>query len=277
MKEKVSTRDVHSYVDNCMGAEARTVFEGRLRDDAALGQSVEAWRLQSEAIRRAFNPEGFAFGPSQSALRTRLKSEARGGALVAGRFRASLAAPAASARSHWAPKPGRSLVLSVAFLIGLLAAPGVMSPWPRAAMRTAGAAAFRAFSMAPPAALDYRAKDAEQALNALSPADRHENLSAAIVPAGWRLGGVKRAPGALGEAQLAVVERGEGEIVGVLVEPLDGPPAAAVDLQPLDGFATASFARDGLGFVAAARYPAALEAWLSGLVSTSGAARQTGR
>jgi hypothetical protein len=277
VKEKVSTRDVHSYVDNCMDAEACTVFEARLRDDADLAQSVEAWRIQSEAIRRAFNAEGLAFGPSQSALRTRLKSEARGGALVAGRFRATLAAPAAKSQSRWALKPGRSLVLSATFLIGLLAAPGATSPWPRDAMQTAGAAAFRAFWMAPPAALDYRAKDAEQALNALSPVDRHENLSTAIVPAGWRLRGVKRAPGALGEAQFAIVERGEAEIVGVLVEPLDGPPAAAGDLRSLDGFATASFARDGLGFVAAARNSAALATWLSGLAPTSGAARQTGR
>lgn len=280
MREKASARDIHGYVDDCLSAEARAAFEICLQEDAELAGNVEAWRSQGDAIRKAFDLEGLAFSVSPSASRAPSRSDPRaqprGGALVRERFRASVANPSAAADRGKMPRLGRPTLLAAAVLVFLLAGSGATSPWPRDAMRAADVAAFRAFATAAAASLDYQGKEAELFLNTLAPADRHENPSSALVPTGWKLRGVRRAPGALGEAQLALIDRGDAETVGVLVEPLDGPPAAGVDLRSDDGFATASFAQDGFGFVAAARSPAVLTAWLSDL-APAGEAAQTGR
>ena len=265
MKDRAPAVDAHAYVDNCLTPEERKAFEGRLRKDEDLRRRVDLWQAQSEAIRSAFGAPGRS--PRAAGLRssgatpssaTPIRGEA--GEPVARTLARTRTAERAA--PNWTSLLRRPATRAAIVLIGVTFFPGAMAQAPRDALAETGASAFRAFSAAPAATLDFHGGAGEMA-HALGPQFLAVRLPEWVAPLGWTLRGAKRVPGLQGEAVLILLEGKEKRTLGVLVEPLDAPASSAIGAESVGGMTVAVFTRRGYGFAVAGQADGGVEAWLS--------------
>jgi hypothetical protein len=264
VRERVSASELHAYVDNCLSEPARRGFEARLREDEDLRKLVESWRAQNLAIRAAFGTSAAAHAPSASRQALRVEklraalTETPEAERATARTRRSgqVRAPSLASRGV------RLAVLATLVVAFVLLAPGAMLSSSLAALGDSGAAAYRAFSASPAASFDTRAVTAADLVRKLGPMYQSRGLEERLARPGWTLRGARRAPGVLGEAVFLVADSGVFGPVGILVEPLDAPPASAPVYGRHGSFVTASVTRDGFGFAFVGASEAAVAAWL---------------
>ena len=217
MSDAKRALDAHAYVDGCLSAADRSIFEAAMARDSRLRARVEAWRSQNEAMQIAF---GAAMRPRAPAARPSNENKPR---VLTPRGAAAAQAPAAAVALF--------AFLAVAFW------PFGGPTDPRAALAARGEAALRASAGAP---LDFASGDPHVVATWLSlhlPGLRHLSLHTP----GWTLQGVRLVPG-LGEtAALVVFEDALGERAGLLLERTDASPEwpakveRSVDLVKVSG------------------------------------------
>jgi hypothetical protein len=117
----------------------------------------------------------------------------------------------------------------------------------RDALIDKGVAAYRAFVAAPSPPLDYAISDPNELRRALGPRFQAFDLAGRLPAAGWTLLGARIAPGVYGAAAFALIENDAGRRVGLLIEPLDAPPASPAKSTERAGLFSAALTTEGFG------------------------------
>jgi hypothetical protein len=260
VKDRASAIDAHAYVDNCLSPAERKAFEALLRQDEELRRKVDLWRTQSEAIRATFGAPGRC---PQSRPANSPGSPIRNEAAEPALRLHPRAHATESAAPRWTSLLRRPATRAVIVLMGITFFSGGMAHTPDIALAATGASAFRAFSAAPAATLDFRGGLSEDFSRALGPQFSAVRLSEWATPLGWNLRGAKRVPGLYGEAILVLLADKDSRALGVLVEPLDAPASSAIRMGSLGGITVAAFTRRGFGFAVAGQADGEVGTWLA--------------
>ena len=194
MNEGRRAIDAHAYVDGCLSVSERAAFEAAMSRDPRLRARVDAWRAQNEAMQVAFG--------------------------AAPRARAPLPRPSngnSPPPRPVAPRPRpASLALAGLAFVGVAATPLGGSVDPRPALGARAEAALRAVSTgATP--LDFASNDAG-AVGAWLAVHRPGLAGVRLQAPGWRLDGVRLAPGLVETAALVVFEDALGARAGLWLE-----------------------------------------------------------
>jgi anti-sigma factor RsiW len=271
MTGRADPAETLAYVDDCLGPEARSAFEVRLKVDPELRREVAQWESQNRAIRAAFGaPPRNALdlgGASNENIVRRSGEAMRSGdgaarPLAQARKRRAAARPIAKPRPSSGPGPSARRIVGAVALAAAIVWVGLPSLGlrPPAALFAAGAAAAHALADQP---VEFAAGDPAALALRLGP-----RLALAPPPApGLQLLGARLAPGSQATATLYVYENLQGARVALMVEPLDEVAAAPVRREEIDGLSVAAWTGAGYGFVAAA----AGDADIAALVAAAGA------
>lgn len=273
MSQRPTTGELHAFVDNCLSRREREDFETRLREDAELRRRVDLLRAQNEAIRLAFGAsaasrDALSFGrpansdaPAQAPVLPGVRRGARWEAYEAARAAAN--PETAPARSRWAFLVlglYRAALFAACVGLWLVVWPGGALPDPRAALIEAGAAAYRAFAAGAPNSLDVATADPVELLSDLGLQYRRFDLAARLAAGRLKLLGAKSAPGIAGGAAMAILDDDRGQRIGLLIEPLDAPPAPLPLRGQHSGLAVAAVTSQGFGLAAIGPNRAAVDA-----------------
>ena len=254
--------DLHAYVDDCVEPAERRAFEAQMAENPALARRVAIWREQNDAIRSAFDFEGArAFPISIGRQTNEVIDKRRRPAPVNVRLPRDpapslpavgasgvlrIAAPFSAARRSWKPL-ARWLAL-----VGLSACfvclwPAVGPGAPSARFGEAGVAAFRAFVSPAGSPAEFATRDLSELQRRLA-----IRLSRPIYlpqsPSVLNLVDARIAPAPGATAAFLVYEM-ERRPIGLLIQPLDGPPTRAPEVRVADGRYAATWTCAGQGFV----------------------------
>jgi anti-sigma factor RsiW len=252
--------DLHAYVDNCLGPDARRAFEKQIAEDPALSRRAALWRAQNNAIRSAFDAEGargfsISIVRHQNGLGMGRRPASTGGKI--GREQVArtsfLSAASASQLEEKISRP-RAFRTSVSWRLGLAALSiCLFCVWstgrpviPAARLAEAGVAAFRAFASSGFVPAEFATSDtAESQVWLTTRLLRPVYLPA--TPSIVGLIGARLAPSPGGPAAFLVYKSGE-RLVGLLIQSLDAPTARAPELLPAEGRDAVVWTWGGQGF-----------------------------
>jgi anti-sigma factor RsiW len=253
VKRRREAAAVFAYVDNCLAPAERRAFEARMRDDLELTREVAQWEAQNSAIRAAYGAPASARAAVD--LGANVNENAPAPTIAAARR--------AGARAKAAPVPpparraaaGRRIVRALAALAALaagltIAAPPGGATWPRDPLLEAGLAAYRAF-VASSAPIEFAVADPAAAARWLTAQFAGGVAAPPFASNELRLVGARVAPGMATRAAFLVYEDRLGERVGLLIEPVDAPPAPEPVWREVGGATLAAWTGAGFGLVAA--------------------------
>ena len=261
MKRRLDAAEVFAYVDNCLAPAERRAFEARMRDDPELKREVAQWEAQNCAIRAAYGAPASARAaielgasvnenaPGRKALAPALRRAPA--ARESGESRAKGPPAAPPARPAVGRRVARSLAAAAAFAAGLLiAAPPGGATWPRDPLLDAGLAAYRAFA-ASSVPIEFAAADPDAATRWLVTQFAGAVVAPRFASDELQLIGARVAPGMATRAAFLVYEDRLGERVGLMIEPIDAPPAKKPAWRETGGATLAAWMGAGFGLVAA--------------------------
>jgi len=261
MTDRFASSEAHGYVDSCLDPQQKRAFEARLHEESELRRRVETWQAQNEAIRLAFGASPrtrFSLGrPSNENATARLNAETdlrRVESSPAPRKAGSGETSQAARPVAEAPPPALGMLRWAAvgaLAFGLLCVSASGGPAdPRDALMDAGASSLRAFSAAAVAPLDMPTHDARALAKWLSPRFAlNPPLSGLEIP-GWSLVGARMVPGTRSAAALILFENEDHVRAGLMIEPLDAPPALAPLARRIGAVASAAATEGGHGIAA---------------------------
>jgi anti-sigma factor RsiW len=253
--------DLHAYVDDCLGAEERLVFEKQMAEDPALARRAAMWRAQNSAIRSAFDGEGpRAFSISIVRHQNEIPGKGRRPASAGARPsreqppRSSLSGLDDASRTDanvGAAGAFRTLATwrlgLAALFVCLLCVWSPAAPvFPAKGLGEAAAGAFRAFIRPGVAPFEFATGDSGEAqawlTTRLSRPVYLPAPSATVSLVGARIAPYPGAPAAF------LVYASQEGFVGLLVRPLDAPATRAPELLAADGRNVAVWSWRGQGF-----------------------------
>jgi anti-sigma factor RsiW len=249
-----------AYVDDCLPPNDRRDFEKKMACDPSVGDRVRVWLAQNQAIRAAFgeaeprvgrspvSARDFSRRPPDPGAAARFIQERRrapraGASAIGGRQGQEACQPSVDFGNGLI---GRLRRVGLAALGALLILPASVGPGSHERAAHFADAAIAAYRTVELASSDPKVLERWFAPQFFRPIDVPD-----LAAAGYALVGGRVTPGAEGPAAFALYVNGEGERIGLMVEPSDSPDIARSIFDSTGDIAAVSIA---------ARAPAALTA-----------------
>jgi anti-sigma factor RsiW len=274
---RVSTSQMLAYVDDCLPRSDRAAFEDNVAEDPKIGDLIDLWLLQNEAIRAAFPDassrrasaadSGFAarsvaFDAAAQDLEAAPKDRELGrrpNALI----RASVRLPQPDATPlppAQRAKPART-ALAIAqryfcIVVGALAfwaAGDVFQGDDSADVARAATAAYRAFVGNATRPVEIATSDPSALDRWFAPQIPLARPIPDLAASGLILLGGRIVPGAFSPAQYLLYENAQHERLALEIETIDAPPESPVEIHEAGNVVCASWTGTGRSFVLVGR------------------------